>query len=220
MTARTFVVPALLSLVGLVGCGGDDKTTEDGTTQLGIYALPMQAIRTTTVMPDWKDIEKKLEELRLNQANVLDFVPLPGMYKVNETLVHIDECGVDPSGFVPIDHGIRNINKRSGVYLTDYIDAGEVFDTLGCELSGHTYRCDSSASVIDFGLFGMDARVTIQNDDFGNWSGSTDSFIGLNPFSVTCVGADCDQEPASNLFGFITNPMPCTGLEGQRLLLD
>ena len=221
MIARTLVVSSLVSLAALVGCGGDDLTEAKDTahSQLGIYSMPVKGSRTMTAAADWQVVQKRVEELRLPQ-NVLDFVPLAGTYKVDSTVIHQDECGIDPSGFVPIDHGVRNVNKRTGVYLTDYIDQGSVFDTLGCELNGHFYRCESSTTGIDFSDFGLEAVVFIDNGDFGTWSGQTDSFLGLNPYTVRCEGPDCDKEPASNLFGFISSPMPCTGIDGQKLVLQ
>lgn len=218
MIARTLLVPSVVSLAALVGCGGDDLTETKDATQIGKYTIPVKGDRVMTAMASWSEVEKRVGEVP--GAGVLEFVPLAGVYKVNETVIHADECGIDPANFTPVDHGVRNVNKRTGVYLTDYIDAGDIFDTLGCELNGHFYRCQSSTTAIDFNLFGLDAVVFIDNGDFGTWSGQTDSFLGLNPYTIRCKGGDCDKEPASNLFGFISSPMPCTGIDGQKLALQ
>src|SRR5207237_8716886 len=138
---------------------------------------------------------------RGDPAGILRFLPSEGIYNVGATLLHLDACGIDPSGFSPISHAVHNVNSRTGKYITDYLDHTQIFDTLGCELEGHFYRCDSSVTSIDFDQFGLDARVVIENGDFGVWSAASEEFVGLNPYTVRCEGKDCGREPASNLFG-------------------
>ncbi len=65
-------------------------------------------------------------------------------------------------------------------------------------------------------MLGLAAEVTIQNDDFGSWSAQSPAFVGAFPYELSCKGADCDKSPASDLFGLITQPMPCTGIEAAR----
>jgi len=220
MTTRFFVIPSLLSLA-LVGCA--DNATPDadsGTTQLGARSLDLRGHRTPTEKPSWNDVHAQVDALPQPGSGVLGFLPIEGTYNVESSVIHIDECGADASAFPPISHGVHDVNKRTGAYQTDYIDQGSVFANAGCELDDHTYRCDSSITTIDFNDFGLDAIVSIDNGDFGVWAGQNDSFIGLNPYSVTCEGNDCAVEPAASVFGLITKPMPCTGIDGSNLNLQ
>lgn len=211
MTLRSLVAPSLLALVGCAGAASTDGTT----TQLGIHTIPAKGERTETAAPSWAEVQKRVSQLP-GGSGVLSFYPAEGTYSIESQIIHQDECGADASGFPAIDHGILDVNKRTGLYKTAYIQDGEAFDTLGCELEGHFYRCASSITTIDFGLFGMDAVVTIENGDFGTWAGQSDSFLGLNPYTVSCAGADCGEEPAVSVFGLITQPMPCSGIDGQK----
>jgi len=219
MTARFFVMPALLSL-GLVACADNDKPDADsGTTQFGSRSTGIKGHRTVTEKPSWNDVHAQVDALP-NPSSVLGFLPIEGTYNVESSVIHVDECGADASAFPAISHGVHDVNKRTGAYTTDYIDTGSVFAQAGCELDGHTYRCDSSLTTIDFNDFGLDAIVTINNGDFGVWAGQNDSFIGLNPYSVVCEGTQCTEDPAATVFGLITKPMPCTGIDGSNLTLQ
>jgi hypothetical protein len=128
-----------------------------------------------------------------------------------------DECGI-AEGSLQLDHDIRQVNNKTGTYLDNFVSRGEEEAALsvGCELSDHTYRCNSSTTVIDFKVLGLAAKVTIKNDAFGVWSGSAKGFTGVFPYTLSCKGADCNKAPAKDLFGTLSRPMPCTGIEGAR----
>jgi hypothetical protein len=220
MIARLLLVPAALSLT-LVACAADNNTPEGtiGNAQLGAKATNIEGRRINTEKPSWEQVNKMVSALP-QPSSVLGFVPVEGVYNVEMSVIHVDECGASADAFPLISHGISEVNKRTGDYLTDYIDAGNPFAQASCALNGHQYACDNSITEIPFADFGLDAVVTINNGDFGVWDGQNTSFIGLNPYSVSCVGADCGVEPAASVFGLITQPMPCTGIDGQHLLLQ
>jgi len=219
MIARLLVVPSILSLA-LVGCADNNSTeAELGKTQFGSKTTDIEGRRTTTDKPAWEKVHAMVDALP-GSSSVLGFLPIEGLYNIESQVIHIDECGADATAFPAISHDIHDVNKRTGVYTTDYFDAGSPFATAGCELDGHTYRCDSSLTEIDFNPFGLDAIVTINNGDFGVWAAQNDTFIGLNPYDVTCVGTQCDVEPAASVFGLITKPMPCSGIDGSNLTLQ
>lgn len=221
MISRLLLAPSLLSLFAL-GCAADDTTpeAEAGNAQLGGRRTDVEGLRSTTDKPAWEKVHAMVDALPEQPAGVLGFVPVEGTYNVESSVIHIDECGADASAFPPIAHAIHDVNKRTGAYTTDYIDAGTAFASAGCELDGHTYRCDSSTTTVDFTAFGLDAIVSIENSDIGVWGGQNTSFIGLNPYTVRCDGGDCGVEPAASVFGLITKPMPCTGIDGQNLTLQ
>jgi hypothetical protein len=218
MIARLLLVPA--ALLSLVACA--DTPTQEGTigkTQLGAKATDIEGRRITTEKPSWEQVNKMVSALP-QPTSVLGFVPVEGTYNVEMSVIHVDECGASADAFPLISHAISEVNKRTGDYLTDYIDAGNPFAQASCALNGHQYACDNSLTEIPFADFGLDAVVTINNGDFGVWDGQNTGFIGLNPYSVSCVGADCGVEPAASVFGLITQPMPCTGIDGQHLALE
>lgn len=214
MTARSLLAPSLFLVA--VGCAGGTVADSDSTTsQLGAHTVPTKGLRTAVAAPSWAEVQKRVQQLP-GQQGVLGFLPTEGTYGISAQVIHEDECGADASGFPAIDHAISDLNKHTGVYTTTYIQDGEDMDALGCELEGHFYRCASTVTAIDFGAFGMDAVVFIENGDFGTWNGQDDGFLGLNPYTVRCDGSQCGEEPAVSVFGLITQPMPCSGIDGQK----
>jgi hypothetical protein len=180
--------------------------------------VPAQSTRVEAEPLAWTAVEAQLAELGLERvASVLEFAPDEGVYGLAQKLLRSDECGL-AEGSVELDHDIRQVNAKSRTYQDNFVARGEQEPTLavGCELNDHTYRCSSSTTTIDFGVLGLAAKVTIQNDSLGIWSGSAASFVGVFPYTLSCKGADCDKSPASDLFGLITRPMPCTGIEAAR----
>ena len=218
--SRLILVAPLLSLA-VVGCA-DRPSDRTETTQLGARIVPLEGVRTTAPAPSWDEVRRQLDALPI-PAGVFGFRPTEGMYTIDSPVIHVDECGADTSAFPPIDHEIEDVHVTKDKvlgYFTNYIDAGVPFQQSGCQLDGHVYRCAGSFTSIDFGQFGLDAIVFVENGDFGAWSGQTDAFIGLNPYTVRCEGTECGVEPAASLFGLITQPMPCTGIDGHNLILQ
>src|SRR5262245_24278911 len=152
MISRLLVVPSLLSLFAIGCADSSTPTAETGNAQLGGKRTDVEGRRTTTEKPSWEKVKAMVDALPQQPAGVLGFLPIEGQYDVETSVIHIDECGADASAFPLISHDIHDLNKRSGAYTTDYIDAGNPFASAGCELDGHTYRCDSSITEIDFNL--------------------------------------------------------------------
>jgi hypothetical protein len=210
MDARSLVV---LSLVSVAGCATDQDTAD--MTQIGARTVAAKSTRVEAEPVAWSTVEGRLAELGLDGVtSVLHFVPDEGVYGFAQRLLRVDECGI-ADGSIEIDHDIQQANAKAATYQDNFVARGEQEPTLtvGCELNDHTYRCNSSAATIDFAVLGLAARVTIQNDSFGIWSGSSAAFIGAFPYMLSCTGVDCDKPPASDLFGLISRPMPCIGIE-------
>src|SRR5688572_28828448 len=205
MDARSLVIPLLVSVAG---CAAEQGPSD--VTQIGARVVSAESTRVDAEPLAWSTVEDRLAELGIrNVAGIFDFVPEEGHYGFAQKLLRVDECGI-ADGSTELDHDIQQVNAKSGTYQDNFVARGEQEPTLavGCELSDHTYRCNSSTTTIDFGVLGLAAEVTIQNDSFGIWSGSAAAFIGAFPYSLTCRGADCGRPPASDLFGLITRPMP------------
>jgi len=210
MDARSLVIPLLVSAAG---CATEQAPSD--VTQIGARVVSAKSTRVDAEPLAWSTVEDRLAELGLQRvASVLDFAPEAGRYGLAQKLLRVDECGIS-DGSAELEHDIQQVNAKSGTYQDNFVARGEQEPTLavGCELSDHTYRCSSSRTTIDFGVLGLAAEVTIQNDSFGIWSGSDPAFVGAFPYSLSCKGVDCDKPPASNLFGVLTRSMPCTGIE-------
>lgn len=210
MNARLLVVPLLASVAA---CATEQDAAD--VTQIGARVVSAESTRVEAEPVSWATAEARLAELELDGvSSVLRFVPDEGAYGLAQKLVRLDGCGI-ADGSAELDHEIRLASAASGTYQDDFVERGakEPTITVGCELNDHLYRCNSSTTTIDFGVLGLAAKVTIQNDSFGIWSGSSPAFIGVFPFTVTCKGADCGRSPASDLFGMLGKSMPCVGLE-------
>jgi len=214
MHARTLVIALLVSVVA--GCAGEEDAE---LTQIGARVVPVKGTRVETAPVDWTVARGRLEELGLTgAASVLEFAPGEGLHRFTQQLLRLDACGI-ADGSSEVDHDIQQVNARAATYRNSLVVHGERAPGLevNCELSDRMYRCAGSATTIDFQDVGLAATVTIQNDGFGIWSGSSPAFVGSFPYTLSCEGADCDKSPASDLFGLITRPMPCTGVEAARL---
>jgi hypothetical protein len=212
MNARSLAAPLLFSL-SIAGCATEPEVAD--VAQIGPHIVTAQSTRVEAEPPAWSTVEARLAELGIqNVAGILEFAPDEGRYGFAQKLVRTDECGI-AEGSVAVDHDILSVNAKSGTYTDNFVARGEQEPQLavGCELSDHTYRCNSSTTTIDFSVLGLAAKVTIQNDAFGIWSGADPAFVGAFPYSLSCKGADCNKPPASNLFGVISRSMPCTGLQ-------
>jgi hypothetical protein len=210
MNARILIVPLLVSVAA---CAMDQDTSE--VAQLGARVVSASNTRVEAAPLDWSTVDARIAELGLDSIHsVLKFVPDEGLYALAQKLVRVDECGIG-EGSAEVDHLIQKADARAATYDDALVVRGEEEAALsvGCELSDHTYRCNSSTTKIDFSVLGLAAKVTIQNDSFGLWSGQSAAFIGAFPFTVSCEGRDCDKAPASNLFGTLSKPMPCLGIE-------
>lgn len=212
MSDRLIVV---LTVSLFAGCA--ERAASD-VSQIGARAVPATGERAEMEPLDWKTVEDRLAELGLTGASsVIEFVPDEGVYGFQETLFRNDECGFG-DGSVEFDHDIQQVSAKYASYEDNFIERGEEDPALttGCELGGHTYRCNSSKTVFDFRVLGLDAKVTVKNDAFGVWNAQSPGFTGAFPYELSCKGADCDREPASNLYGLITSSMPCTGIEAAK----
>jgi hypothetical protein len=214
MNARSLVIPVVVSLAA---CATEQDQVAD-VAQIGPRTVEAKSTRVEADPLAWSAVEARLAELGLTgSTSVLDFVPDEGVYPFAQKLLRADECGI-ADGSIELDHDIQEVDSKKGTYLDNFVARGaqEPALSVGCELSDHTYRCNSSTTTIDFAVLGLAAKVTIQNDAFGIWSGSAKGFVGAFPYALSCKGVDCDKPPASNLFGVLTRPMPCTGIEAAR----
>ena len=72
--------------------------------------------------------------------------------------------------------------------------------TLDCEFTGHVYRCNAPNDKIDFRGLGLDAQVSVVNNEFGNWFDPTGAlpdgtgYLGFFTYEISCVGTDCAKE--------------------------
>jgi hypothetical protein len=213
MDARSLVIPLLVSLAG---CAAEQDVAD--VAQIGTRVVSAQAVRVESEPLAWATVEARLAELGLDRpASVFKFAPEEGRYGLAQKMFRSDECGI-AEGSAELDHDVRQVNAKESTYQDHFVTRGEEESALavGCELDDHTYRCNSSTTTIDFAVLGLAAKVTIKNDSFGIWSGAEASFVGTFPYTLSCKGADCDKAPASNLFGMISKPMPCTGIEAAR----
>jgi len=208
---------SLLSLA-LVGCSDAARTD---VTQLGNYTLPVHGVRTEQPATDWKVIEQQLRELGIaTTSSVIEFLPVMGRYPQGERKFRTDNCGVNQDALIALDHDNNHFSKRFISYRKDYLENGTVVvPGVPCDLKGHVYRCQAASFAIEWEDF--DARVFIQNDDYGNWDAATDDkYLAVSPFYIKCDGKDCDQEPAKSIEGLISNPMPCGGMEVHEFTLQ
>jgi hypothetical protein len=212
MDARSLIVPLLVSVAG---CAADPDQDVPEATQIGARVVSAKGLRVDHAPLPWAAVEAHVDELELERfASVLEFFPDEGVYALAQQLVRVDACGLT-DGSAELDHEIRNVDPKAGTYQDHLVARGEAEPTLavGCELSDRVYRCNSSTTTIDFAVLGLAAKVTVQNDSFGIWSGAAPAFIGAFPYELSCEGADCDKPPASDLFGLMTGRMPCVGIE-------
>jgi hypothetical protein len=213
MNTRSLVIPLLVTVAA---CATEAETAD--MAQIGSRAVPAKSTRVEGGPIDGIVAEARLAELNVPRViSVLNFAPDEGRYAFGPQLVRIDECGIS-EGSVKLDHDIQQVNAKVGTYQDHSVERGEQEPILavGCELRDHAYRCNSSTTTIDFKVLGLAAQVTIQNDSFGIWSGSSPAFVGAFVYSLSCRGADCGKSPASDLFGMLARPMPCTGIEAAR----
>src|SRR5262245_2366228 len=168
MNARTLIVPLLVSVAA---CATDPEAAE--VAQLGAHVVSASNTRVEAAPLDWSTVDARIAELGLGGIHsVLKFVPDEGMYALDQKLARVDECGIG-EGSVEVDHLIQKADARAATYEDSFVVRGEEEAAIGvgCELNDHTYRCNSSTTTIDFGVLGLAAKVTIQNDSFGLWSG-------------------------------------------------
>lgn len=223
MTRSSFAV-ALFGVLA-AGCGTESTISISPVTQIGASVIPVESERSSLPPPDWKVVEQRLAELGLGQpSSFQEFIPQEGQYVASGgPLFQSDTCGID-ANLGSIDHFIDEVSSDYHTYLNDYLVAGDggyqdVLKTLDCEFTGHVYRCDATVDKIDFRGFGLDAQVTVVNNDFGNWhdpAGSLpagEEYVGVFTYEISCKGKDCGKEPAASLFGFVKKPLPCSGDE-------
>jgi len=223
--------PSLIAVLGVfaAACGAEPNATSP-VTQIGSHVIPVESERTTQAPPDWKIVEQQLADLGLGQqpSSVQEFLPREGQYTAfGQPLFRHDSCGI-ATNLASIDHFVDEVSTRYHTYLNDYLvesDDGygqDVLKTIDCEFTGHLYRCDTTVDKVDFRSFGLDAIVTIVNNDFGNWQDpagslpSGEGYVGVFTHEISCKGKDCAKEPCASLFGFLTKPLPCSGDEADE----
>ena len=214
MQTRSLVISLLVS----VAACADSQPEVTDMAQIGSRAVPAKGTRVVGAPIGWDIIDARISELGVARAaSILEFAPEEGRYNFGQELVRLDECGI-AEGSARLDHDIQEVDAKGRTYQDLFVARGDKDPTLevGCELSDHTYRCNSSTTTIDFGTLGLDAKVSIQNDSFGIWSGSAPAFVGVFAYQLSCKGADCGRSPASDLFGKMNRPMPCVGIEAAR----
>jgi hypothetical protein len=221
---RTHGIAVLFVLAA--GCGAAPDETSP-VTQIGQHVIPVESERSAQPAPDWKVVEQRLAEVGLGSpASFQEFVPTEGLFQANgEALFRHDSCGI-ASDIASIEHIIDEVSASYATYLNDYIvggDPNDVLKTLDCDFTNHIYRCGASLDRIDFGSFGLDAKVTVVNNEFGNWLDLDGNlpvagYVGLFTYEISCAGKDCAKEPAASLFGFLTRPQPCSGDEGVQFI--
>jgi len=214
--------PALMFVL-LAACAGDPDPTSP-VTQIGSHVIPVESVRTQLPPSDWKVVQQRLSDLGITPpATIFEFAPTEGEYdQVGESIFRHDTCGI-ADGTATVAHLVSSVDTRVHTYANDYLDISNenVLRTLGCEFFGTFYRCDRSADRIDFHGLGLDAVVTINNDEFGNWVDpnaslpAAEGFTGVFIYDISCTGRDCKKEPCASLFGFLTEPLPCKGDEGE-----
>jgi hypothetical protein len=141
------------------------------------------------------------------------FMPMEGIY--NKSKVHYERLCTVPESPNSVESvtSVVDVDAENATFIireTSPDNPGLVFDTL-CELNGQVYRCDMPTQEVDFSPFGLDAVLTIEGKEYGVWKG-VQNYIHAPRQTFTCEGSDCRVEPASNLFGILTEEMPCSSL--------
>ncbi len=141
------------------------------------------------------------------------FAPKEGVYE--KTKVRYERlCTIsDPDNEAESVTSIVDVDAANGTFVsrsTSPDNPDLVFD-VPCEIHGRIYRCDVPTQEIDFAFVGLDAVLTIEGSSYGLWKGSK-KHINIPGQTFSCIGTDCGVEPASTLFGTLSELMPCSSL--------
>jgi hypothetical protein len=170
-------------------------------------------------------LPKSLEQVTMNTANLepnednditlqsRTFMPLEGIY--DKSKVHYERlCTVsDSPNSAQSVTSIVDVDTENATFTireTSPDNPDLVFDTL-CELHGRAYHCDMPTQEVDFATFGLDAVLTIEGSEYGLWKGGK-KYTHIPEQRFACEGPDCGIEPATNLFGTLTEETPCSSL--------
>jgi len=218
----------VLAVLAAAGCGSPADDTSP-VTQIGQRVIPVESVRTEQAAPDWKLVEQRLAELGIGEpSSVKEFIPSDAIYGPSgDAVFRHDTCGI-ASDLASVFHEVKEVSASYHSYLNDYLVTAadgyqDVVKTLDCEFTGHVYRCNASTDKIDFRSLGLDAQVSVVNNEFGSWFDPTGAlpdgtgYLGFFTYEISCKGKDCAKEPAASLFGFLTRPLPCSGDEGVEL---
>jgi hypothetical protein len=140
------------------------------------------------------------------------FTPSEGIYEESET--RFESSCVDLNSPFTQDavESIVNVDTENNTFTlrTTLVDNPEddPHDTQ-CRLFDTFYNCQQDLQTIESDFLEQDAEITIKNTEHGIWTGEK-KFVRIIGSLITCEGPDCDEEPASNLFGLLIKEMPCS----------
>jgi hypothetical protein len=151
------------------------------------------------------------------RANIMSrhfrFAPKEGVYEKTK-VIYERLCTIsDPDNEVESVKSIVDVDAANGTFIsrsTSQDNPDLVFD-VPCEFHGRVYRCDVPTQEIDFAFVGLDAVLTIEGSSYGIWKGGK-RHINIPGQTFSCIGTDCGVEPASTLFGTLSELMPCSSL--------
>ena len=205
----------MLSLLAVVGCGGDDTettgttttgttttmTTETGTTTTGTTTTMTTETGTTTTTETGTTTTTTTTTTTptTTSTTMPEFSPIEGMWNVTMVTFGKNECDLEDDG-EPIGFGLMNVDAYTFT-LRDMEDPEITFECTTTSSTAMTYAC-TSVAMTDPTPFG-DAVLTMTIAPEVLFS--SDSTAEM-PFDLTveCVGSDC-----AKLKGMGDMAVPC-----------
>ncbi|MGD9172169.1 MAG: hypothetical protein PVI97_19285 [Candidatus Thiodiazotropha sp.] len=209
----------VLATNATVAISGEGSPSEHVLLNGQIVPVFANVTRTQRPLESWDRVIMSINNYESNNKRStlnlrsFPFEPKEGVY--DKSVVRYERlCTVaDSTNEMESVSSIVDVDAANGTFIiraTSPDNPDLIFDEP-CELRGQVYRCDIPTQEVDFAFVGLDAVITIEGFSHGIWK-EDKRYINIPRQKFSCTGADCGVEPASTLFGTLSELMPCYSL--------